>query len=121
PLWRQWYFAGGAPEGGLSSASGLSEAERTLLEPLYGAVSGQMDTDRLDAASPALLHASGQGGCTLAAASFRDSSAAYLVSGAVEESTGALNGPAYVLGGQRGVPHVLAYAPYGNPGDIRLL
>ena len=121
PLWRQWYFAGGAPEGGLSSASGLSEAERTLLEPLYGAVSDQMDTDTLDAASPTLLHASGQGGCTLAAASFRDSSAAYLVIGSVEESTGALNGPAYVLGGQRGVPHVLAYAPYGNPGDIRLL
>lgn len=109
PLWRQWYFEGGQPEGGFSSASGLSDAERALLEPLYGAVSGQMDADTLSAASPTLLSSFCQDGRTLAAASFQDGTSTYLVIGAVEESTGALIAPAYVVSGQGGTPHTRVF------------
>ena len=121
PLWRQWHFAGEEPVGGLSPAA--ASQSRALLEILYDAAAEQVyiDADSMDQASPTLLHASSQDGYTLAAASFRDSYAAHLVIGAIEESTGALTGPAYVLGGQGGAPHVLAYEPYGETGAVRLL
>ena len=121
PLWRQWHFAGEEPVGGLSPAA--ASQSRALLEILYDAAAEQVyiDAGSMDQASPTLLHASSQDGYTLAAATFRDSYAAHLVIGAIEESTGVLTGPAYVLGGQGGAPHVLAYEPYGEAGAVRLL
>ena len=109
PLWRQWYFDGGQPEGGLSPASTLSDRDRALLEPLYSAVSGQADAADMEAASPSLLNTSSQDGCTLAAASFQDSSSTYLVIGAVDEATGELTGPAFVTSAQGGTPHTRVF------------
>ena len=40
PLWRQWFFDGGAPEGGFSPP--VSAQDRSQLETLYGAVADQM-------------------------------------------------------------------------------
>ena len=123
PLWRQWHFAGEEPEGGFSSASGLEPQDRTLLNILYNAARERayMAVDSMDEASPVLLHASSRDGYTLAAASFRDASASYLVICAIEDTTGTPTVPAYVLGGQGGVPHVAAYEPYGEEGETRLL
>ena len=123
PLWRQWHFAGGEPEGGFTPVSSSDTQGRALLNTLYDTAREQvyMAADSMDEASPTLLHASSRDGYTLAAASFQDAFASYLVICAIEDATGAPTGPAYVLGGQGGVPHVAAYEPYGEDGEIRLL
>lgn len=106
PLWRQWYFAGDQPEGGFSSASGLSDAERTLLQALYEALNGDIAADTMEEAAPALLQAASLDGYTLAAASFQDSHSTYLVIGSIQEATGEFTAPAYVTSGQGGIPHI---------------
>lgn len=106
PLWRQWYFEGGQPEGGLSSVTHISVVTRARLETLYGAVRERMDTSSMDASSPIMLHTSSHGDCTLAVASFQDSHSTYLVIGSIQETTGELTAPAYVTSGQGGIPHI---------------
>ena len=121
PLWRQWYFAGGQPEGGFSSASGLSEAERTLLQALYDALNGDIAADTMEEATPTLLQAASLDGYTLAAASFRDDYSVYLVIGSYEEASGKLTDPTLVVSTRGGAPHTRLFLQDGTPSLLYTL
>lgn len=121
PLWRQWYFAGGQPEGGFFSASGLSEAERTLLQALYDALNGDIAADTMEEATPTLLQAASLDGYTLAAASFRDDYSVYLVIGSYEEASGKLTDPTLVASTRGGAPHTRLFLQDGTPSLLYTL
>lgn len=111
PLWRQWFFDGGEPEGGFTTPASLRE--QALLGVLYQEVSAQMDFALGETASE-LLYAYSQNGYTLGAASFRNTNAVYLAIGVLEDDTGVLTGPAYIRTGQGGAPHAAAFQQNGN-------
>ncbi len=121
PLWRQWYFEGGQPEGGFSSASGLSEAERTLLQALYDALNGDIAADTMEEAAPTLLQSASLDGYTLAAASFRDDYSVYLVIGSYEEASGKLTDPTLVASTRGGAPHTRLFLQDGTPSLLYTL
>lgn len=121
PLWRQWYFAGDQPEGGFSSVSGLSEAERTLLQALYDALNGNIAADTMDEATPTLLQSASLDGYTLAAASFRDDYSVYLVIGSYEEASGKLTDPTLVASTRGGAPHTRLFLQDGTPSLLYTL
>lgn len=121
PLWRQWYFEGGQPEGGFSSASGLSEADRTLLQALYEALHGDIAADTMDEAAPTLLESASLDGYTLAAASFRDDYSVYLVIGSYEEASGKLTDPTLVASTRGGAPHTRLFLQDGTPSLLYTL
>ena len=121
PLWRQWYFEGGQPEGGFSSASGLSNANRPLLQALYDALNGNIAADTMEEAAPTLLQAASLDGYTLAAASFRDDYSVYLVIGSYEEASGKLTDPTLVASTRGGAPHTRLFLQDGTPSLLYTL
>ena len=124
PLWHQWYFESGEPEGGFYDPEALPADQQALLETLYETVSDQMHfvdyegPHPLSEISSDLLNSYSQAGYTLGAAAFQDAFATYLVIGSVEDATGALTGPAYISSARGGVPHT---ASFMKDGDFHLL
>lgn len=111
PLWRQWFFDGGAPEGGFAPL--LSAQNRSQLETLYGAVAHQMIFNEtqlapsMAQASPTLLQAYQQGDYTVAAATFQDAYDTYLVIGVIDDATGSLADTPYISVRQGGTAHAV--------------
>ena len=122
PLWRQWFFDGGAPEGGFSPP--VSAQDRSQLETLYGAVADQMvftETELVPSmaqASPTLLQAYGQGGYTVAAATFQDAYNTYLVIGVIDDATGSLTDTPYISASQGGAAHAILFQENGKTGIL---
>lgn len=118
PLWRQWFFENSAPEGGFSPPA--SAYNQALLATLYGAVANQMvfaETESnvtMSQASPALLQVYQQDDYTMAAASFQDSYAAYLVIGAIDNTTGYLAHTPYISTRQGGSAHASLFQQDGK-------
>lgn len=118
PLWRQWFFDGGTPEGGFAPL--LSAQNRSQLETLYGAVAHQMGFNEtelapsIDQASPTLLQAYQQGDYTVAAATFQDAYDTYLVIGVIDDATGSLVDTPYISARQGGTAHAVLFQQDGE-------